>query len=615
MALRRRPADDTSAREADAAELRDVAQQLEYEGARPKKTWRACRTSGARLLRWLERHDLDLDEIRALSAIDMQGMPIVPAVLLVAYLDDEIIHDDIKPRSVAGELNRIIAWFGGTGWSTGHLNRGADRQKLKALVANHRHDDIEAHVRVPGRPIMADDIEAIAAEINRHRADPTIQPLWVDAMLTFHLTMSVAGMRSGEAATHLRWGWIEDRGTEMRLNTPGGDLLKYQPDPATLVIPAHPIRPDLCAVLQLRRWRYLCEEVGLPTGADDLVFPAVRKTPPEHTPRGVRWWRDRLWVADPMADARTEAVSQGCDDEAVDAQVSKARDVHRLRYADQWQTFALAAGVEARHRFEAVVSQGLRRGVATTMSDNGTPIVAIKQHLRQEYLETTDLYIDSAAGPVDPRPLFNISGLPEVPDTPELDVDALIDPAAAPNSHGGLCEVAYNGMPCGMEFCSHFDIGNGPVAACEAHWARARRGLRGDQLHRPISAHHLRPTCEIDHHGMLCGNKTLGRIDLDGHELHVCSGHRWRYEQGWTGDELTKPMGKRPLTGSCEIVHNGDVCGRDTTNGRRIDLDGERVECCSAHAQRAAAGKTGDELTGPIRESNRRRKRSQTGGS
>lgn len=588
----------------DDAFLAEVVVALEREGSRPRRTWPDCCAAGRRFTRWLSGRGLDLDLVRSCCDRDAAGKPVVPTVLVIAYVADELLRDDVKPGSAENAVGRLVSWFRGTGWDVAHLRRGGEGLALlSALVRNHRHDDVEAHVRVPARPVVAEWVERIAASIEVARDDPSIQPLWVDAMVTYHLVTFYLAMRSRESATHLRWGWISDRGVRVEVHTPGGYVLKQQARPETIVMPANPDPDGLCPVAQLRRWRQCCIDADIPVDDDALVFPAVRKVLPEHCLTANQpWWGVRLWVADPIGDVATAATQQGCDTETVQCRVESARRSHRNRYAREWGAFAIAADFEPRHRFEKISSHGLRRGTATTMRANGAPSAAIAKHLRHLRGSMTDLYIEASelAGP-DTRPLFAIDELRRVSD-PDVALTELFDGDATLTGHDGRCEVVHHGEACGRDFMSHIDVGEGPVPACEAHVARAKKGLRGDALTIPINSHRLAPNCEVPHHGEVCGEDTNGggHVEVDGVPLSACRGHANRFREGACGDELTRPLHFRRLSGRCEVLHRGVVCGRDTSDGRRVTIAGTRVECCAGHRQRWQAGKRGEVFTQPI---------------
>ena len=111
--------------------------------------------------------------------------------------------------------------------------------------------------------------------------------------------------------------------------------------------------------------------------------------------------------------------------------------------------------------------------------------------------------------------------------------------------------------------------------------------------------------------GASVANGTANRVvrtTLDGKTLLLCSGHYNRKRAGKTGDDLTRPVQskthKHPADATCEIDHHGDVCGASVANERttqiiRTTLDGKTLLLCSGHYNRKLRGKTGDDLTRP----------------
>ena len=117
-----------------------------------------------------------------------------------------------------------------------------------------------------------------------------------------------------------------------------------------------------------------------------------------------------------------------------------------------------------------------------------------------------------------------------------------------------------------------------------------------------VTADDMRTTCEVTHNGVACGNDFACHIDIEGERVPACHSHGQRWRKGKTGDELTKPI-RDVVVGSgattCEVTHNGVACGNDFV--AHIDIEGERVPACQSHGRRWRSGKTGDELTKPIK--------------
>lgn len=121
-------------------------------------------------------------------------------------------------------------------------------------------------------------------------------------------------------------------------------------------------------------------------------------------------------------------------------------------------------------------------------------------------------------------------------------------------------------------------------------------------------------SCEIDNLGAPCGrdrtNGRIYRIVVYGEVIAACSTHYRRYSHGKTGDELTRPLRARVSdhAAACEIGHYDIPCGRDRADGRlhAVPIDGVMVTLCSGHYRRHRDGKTGNDFTCPIGTSNRK---------
>jgi hypothetical protein len=263
-------------------------QALADRGSRPAKTWPRLVAEGRRFERWLSVRNLDLDQVRRLADRDAYGLPVVPPALVAAYLYD-IATDEMKPKTLQNLSTALLGWFRGTGWSVPDRRTPGGAGQLDiigAVVSNHRFDDVDAHLRTPSRPVVADWIGGITAAIDAAHEDERIAPLWISAMRTFHLVTAWFGFRAGEAATKLRWGWIDDRPDELVITIPGDQTLKYLAEPRELHLPTPDTGPgcqylDTCAIHQLRRWRQMCTAAGVPTDPPcaECPMPARHPTP------------------------------------------------------------------------------------------------------------------------------------------------------------------------------------------------------------------------------------------------------------------------------------------------------------------------------------------------
>ena len=83
--------------------------------------------------------------------------------------------------------------------------------------------------------------------------------------------------------------------------------------------------------------------------------------------------------------------------------------------------------------------------------------------------------------------------------------------------------------------------------------------------------------------------------------MTACDTHKTRWDQGKRGDDLTKPFRKPiPADATCEIEHNGDACGNKTKIMNWLEIDGRSMTACDSHKIRWRKGKRGDALTKPI---------------
>lgn len=595
-----------SASEAD--EFREHVRELTLKGSRPKASWSRMLSEGKRFTKWLAEYGLTVDDIRRAAPVDPQGDPVLHPVLVVAYLRC-CATPDIKPTTLKGQASQLLGWFKGNGWvvpdRVGSSREGETLSIIGALVSHHRYDDVDAFVRVPARPATVEWVGAITREIDKAFHDERLAPLWVDAIRTFHLVTAWFGFRSGEAVTKVRWGWLEDCGVHFDARVPGGETLKKLKKPRTVRAPSPDTgqdcdHPDICVVHQLRRWRDRCAAAGIPTGPDDLLFPAVRRMPSAHQPITSQTqlrWGDRLWVADPIAERMAAARAAGCDDDELEVAKESAGSSHYNRYAPYWKEFAVAAGFEPRHRFEAISTYSNRRGCATRLSRNGASLLQVAHHLCQESLSVTSLYIDRDDEALDPRPLYNLDLDVEIglPDDSSLHLPELITSDTEFRPPTG-CDLVHEGAACDLPFAGFIEVDGVGRAVCAGHRWRFRTGKRGADLMKPMRRP-LDPQCAVAPPGQTCGRASSTTIDLEGDYVSACGSHHRRYLAGKRGWDLIKPLRER-LGASCEITHKGKPCGRKPN--QRVVVDDEELATCRAHAERALKGIRGAELTKPI---------------
>lgn len=520
------------------------ATALESHGSRPEKSWPEMLIMGHRFTRWLDTKDLTVEQIRDAADTDAFSKPTLPPALVAAFIEDVTRTCDVQNNTLRGYRNQLLGWFRGTGW-----NIEAAKTVVAPLVANHRFGDDFQPRRA--HPALDEEVVKICDAIDSAREDTSLNPIWVEMMRTYHLVVSYGAGRGGETPATLCWGWIEDRGDELRVNTPGGNVLKYQPDPVTLTIPTHPSDPGRCPVRQLRRWKQTCVDAGIPTDDDALVFCAVKRSVlPQFATNSLEFWAGRDVVPDPMAEAAARTATPGSDDEAVAAAVFAARQHHSARFRTQWRSFAIAAGVKPDGAFERLSSHGLRRGRAMQMRANGASTVQTSHHLRHSSGASTPIYITDPQNPADPRGLYEPDGLPTIETLPPT--------AASVGGSGGV------GGRCDPGTASEPD----PVTRIEVFSALLDRDrIPPDPLADRLPGEVKAPTCELTHHGVVCGRTrdvASAVAVVHGVEVAVCSAHGQRYRKGKRGDDLSRPVldrAPRNSAASCELDHHGVACG------------------------------------------------------
>jgi hypothetical protein len=311
---------------------------------------------------------------------------------------------------------------------------------------------------------------------------------------------------------------------------------------------------------------------------------------------------DELFIADPLAAAVTAAAAAGHDEGVAEGWAAK-----RLyaEYMNRWDNVKTAAGCGARHPFEGAGTHGLRRGAIQEALENGASLVEVSQRAGHSSLEMTGVYIDQVVE--DTTELF--SGLDPQPPHKMT---------ANPTDHNEIlvsCEIEHLGAACGRDRTDHrvyrVVIDGAVITICSIHYQRHLKGMTGNDLARPLRsrASDRAAACEIDHHGVHCGrNREDGRLHgviIDGVMITACSTHYQRLYTGKTGEDLTRPLRLRPSdrAAACEIEHRGVPCGRNRDHGllRGVVIDGVMITACSTHYQRLYTGKTGEDLTRPVR--------------
>lgn len=453
------PGTDLERIEPDQSDLDWLADDVTRTVADAKgKGWHQCVATQRRFVRWLEQADIGFEEVKSAAPRGEHGQPVIPWLLVEAWISSLIRADQIKPRTLGQYFHDLMRWFKVEGWTNGD----SARARISERVANYRIDDTDAHQRQVTRPVLEEDVESITNAIDSWFDAPKVTDLWVESQRTFHLVGSISACRISELTTHARWSWFEDHGDHFVMVSPGENLLKYQPNPVTVIIPERGDR--YCPVAQIRRWKAACEAAGIPTDGQAMFLPQVRKwSPMKAVPRieadavdkfaiaelaGIspitagKWLQaagiescgkdgrrklypaddvqsvldnrvangtgiggskeaerfgDRMFIADPIAERLADPTFS--PDEDPEARLANARAGHVQTYRSAWQAAAQAAGFVARHRFEKVAPHGLRRGRATCMAMNGAHVLTIAYHLRHGSNQVVARYLDAEAIP------------------------------------------------------------------------------------------------------------------------------------------------------------------------------------------------------------------------
>lgn len=613
----------------DAAEMERELQRLHDAGLRGA-SWVQNLREGERFTAWLAERGCSPDQIRAVADRDRSGSPKVPPLLLVAYLAHATTTRSLSVRSSQVTLSRLLVWFRVNDWAVPNLRSDPSAREEYAAVRNflatYHYDDPERLTKVRARPTdRLEAIEAISTAIASSREVAGIAPLWVEAMLTFHLFITNVGFRGGESVNKLRWSWLELGESELLVHVPGR-ALKHHPDARTLPTPCPDAgrkcqRTGLCALHQMARWRAHCEREGVPTGPNDLVFPYIRPTAskpsaaaPDRTTRGLVAAEaspealpavnrgGRPWVANPVEEAGMVARQLGRSEDEIAKVEADAAGNHYKRYAEPWVRFAQLAGFEPRHRFEKVASHSARRGVATRFHRNGASLVHIAFQLCQTNPTSAAVYVDTTDDETpDFAPLFDLSRIGRDDQLHLADVLTFGEIAEVTNT----CGATTSNSSCDLPSAGTVELDGAALGLCRAHLRRFFRGDRGFALMRPIPPQNLPEsrTCELMLASGRCGRERTSVGLLAGTWVALCQTHYKRYVVGLTGDDI-KQEWRPPLDHACRVVHHGQECGRGVIGQHRVD--DEWVSMCSGHKQRWANGKRGDAFTRPIRKEQQR---------
>lgn len=238
-----------------------------------------------------------------------------------------------------------------------------------------------------------------------------------------------------------------------------------------------------------------------------------------------------------------------------------------------------------------------RRGMVTTAANNGAPIQAMQHRCRHKSPETTGIYTDRK--PPDTTQLLAL------PHQEPIDPTDLEITNGTQTQLAFTCEVEHHGEVCGLRGQHRATINGTVLAVCATHGDRIYKELTGDELTKPVRPSRPGTTCEVEHDGAMCGLKKDGHFNIDDGYINGCMAHIKRQSEGKTGDDLTKPIRQRRRSttskaASCEITHpDGTVCGLERKL-RRLTIGSETLTVCGSHYNRHVRGKEGDELTSPI---------------
>ena len=493
-----------------------------------------------------------IDDLREAAPVDRHGCPIFPAAVFNNWAVVKLATSTASANSIGKEVCNIRKHLEMDRWATGHLKgSGPAAKKLSNLIRSGRINSVKPNKK-KARPIFPADLERFADRITANEWD------WAPLCVAAHKSWTIVSWymvgRPCEYSYRLRWKHVDlDERTvtvpPYTFKTNRGTL--QSEIPCRIECTSETCHQN-CAVATLRAYRQTLIAHGVPVDDDALVWPSVRNIPPGRKSRGwqhvAKKFGAELFVADPMATRIAAAKANG-EDTGVGQ--GKAENNHAREYRRRWNNVAEAAGFTARHDWEEPRPHGLRRGAIQTIIANGGSIELASQRAGHASPKHTGHY--TTTEPQDTSPLMAGELTAAEPATVASRSDLPADCKAKQREIG--CEVPHEGVPCDnpvrQNSYTAVAIGDETYSACAAHWERYRKGRTGDDLTEPIRAFDPDATCEVVHHGDVCGRGlndgggNLIRFVLDGETVSACKAHYNRFWNGKTGDDLTQPISKR----------------------------------------------------------------------
>ena len=601
------PQSGGSSDEMDFEFIQRTAQELAAEGRqlKPGQSAAAGQKAVVRFTKELTKVGFSMDAVRQFAKLDEHDRPVFPAEVFCAYAVWIATNSDMSESGLATHLAHLNAGLRAEGWSILHLHGDADqgskiRRIAKPLAAKKRP-------RKPARPARINDVSDFfdALEATDTTTGPGTWAPLAKQYMRLSLSLWPTAVRPSNARSTIKRGWIDIEAECIRV--PGKGFKTTVAQGATHKLHHHNDCSagdcvPRCFFFELAATDKLCEEHGIPTGDNDALFIAIKNG---RAGKGVLFDGGDEWVANPVDYATARYVDAG-----MSPGVAKGYAVAALmaNYRTRWKELIEAAGFEPRHALEQTGEYAMRRGPASEASDAGDSEEQIAIRLGHApgsrhtaaYLEPTQP--DTASlwqGQFDKLPERKIVELPGI--TTDTQVF----------EWRSTCEVEHNGDACGnkTKTMHWLEIDGTQFRMCSGHRNRWWKGKRGDDFTKPLGKQAAPvpadATCEVEHNGTACGrNKDVSqlyRIDVDGRSMTACDTHKTRWDQGKRGDDLTKPFRKPiPADATCEIEHNGDACGNKTKIMNWLEIDGRSMTACDSHKIRWRKGKRGDALTKPI---------------
>jgi hypothetical protein len=298
------------------------------------------------------------------------------------------------------------------------------------------------------------------------------------------LTQWHAGFRGSELVVHLRWEWLDLANS--RINTPGGDVLKWQWGALTIPFETRSTDPQLDVHASLMALKAEFLKAGIPCGDEDRVFPLVAKNQLH-----INSWENaygpplKPWtseVRDLLGEAEADLPADLSASERVLALHQPKKTAYN-RWLNDFTRVCAGGGFTPRNGGEIVATHSCRRGLATEMHLRGGTREQISIPLRHRIGQTTAGYVEAEHR--DTSGLMAATVARPHDAAPRGDLYAgLKKPAVARQE---TCEVVHiDGVRCGGTVSRHRKIDGNWLACCRAHYDRSRRGETGPSFTKPV---------------------------------------------------------------------------------------------------------------------------------